>query len=348
MEKTSVSIVNVTSYTGLELIRLLSQHPVFKISSVTGRSAVGKSLRDVFPQLQDSSGTLEIVEEPGDSELAFVCLPHAAAAESVIALLKRGIKVVDLSADFRLRDAVIYQEWYKHEHPAPELLKTAVYGLCERYRKEIVEAQLVANPGCHASAAILALLPALSEGFIEPAPIIDSKTGISGAGRGAKLESLYAEVNEDTSAYGLGGHRHLPEIVQELDAGAIVGGHRIKEPSRVTFVPHLVPMTRGILATCYADLRIELSTEDVQEKYREYYKSEAFIHIVEEPPHTKWSYGSNHVFIYPSVDIRTKRLIVVVGLDNLIKGASGQAIQNGNLMMGLPEASGLISRGIYP
>src|SRR5438874_7204381 len=241
----SVSIVNVTSYTGLELLRLLSQHPQFVVSSVTARSAVGKRLYEVFPQLSVMANTqidpqLVITEEPGQIDLAFVCLPHAAAAESVITLLERGTKVIDLSADFRLRDAALYEEWYKHVHPAPALLESAVYGLCERYRSAIEGASLVANPGCYATAAILGLAPALAAGIIAPDVIIDAKSGVSGAGRSPTPGTHYAEVNEDVSAYSLAGHRHLPEITQELEAAAQSGGHPVNrlQPLRLPFIPH--------------------------------------------------------------------------------------------------------------
>src|SRR6266446_9894981 len=223
----SVSIINITSYTGLELLRLLAQHPQFVLTSVTGRSAAGKQLNEVFPQLGivafgglANASNLVITEEPEQTDLAFVCLPHAAAAESIVTLLERGIKVVDLSADFRLRDVTQYEEWYKHIHPAPALLETAVYGLCERYRERIAGADLVANPGCHATAAILGLMPALAAGIVTPSAIIDSKTGVSGAGRSLTLGTHYAEANEDVSAYSVSGHRHLAEIVQELEAAA--------------------------------------------------------------------------------------------------------------------------------
>src|SRR5260370_9519118 len=229
---TTVSIVNVTSYTGVELLRLLWQHPQFSVTSVTARSAAGKRLSEVFPQLgvrgrmrgeTNANAELLITEQPEQTDLAFVCLPHAAAAESVLTLLERGTKVVDLSADFRLHDVTIYEEWYKHTHPAPALLESAVYGLCERYRERIGSASLVANPGCYATAAILALLPAVSTNIIAPDLIIDAKSGISGAGRSPTLSTHYAEANEDVSAYSLTGHRHLPEITQELEAASLAG-----------------------------------------------------------------------------------------------------------------------------
>ncbi len=316
----TVSIVNVTSYTGLELLRLLAQHPQFTVTSVTAR---------------------------------IVCLPHAAAAQTAITLLEKGTKVVDLSADFRIHDASVYEEWYKHTHPAPLLLETAVYGLSERYRNQIKETNLVANPGCHATAAILGLIPALATGLIDPDIIIDSKTGISGAGRSPSFTTHYSEANEDVSAYSLTGHRHLPEITQELEAAAAVGGHPVNGNLRVTFIPHLIPMTRGILATCYADLKLHASqgvptTAEMRALYQEYYANEPFINVVDQPPHTKWTYGSNHCFIHPVVDVRTKRLIVISCLDNLVKGASGQAVQNANLLYGLPETSGLASLAVFP
>jgi N-acetyl-gamma-glutamyl-phosphate reductase len=362
----TVSIVNVTSYTGLELLRLLALHPQFVVTSVTARSAVGERLGEIFPQLQaaprvnveDGHRTravdpnLVITEEPQQTDLAFVCLPHAAAAEMDIQLLQRGTKVVDLSADFRLHDVAVYEQWYKHTHPAPALLETSVYGLCERYRDTIRQTSLVANPGCHAITAILALLPAVAAGIIEPDIIIDSKSGISGAGRSLSLSTHYAEANEDVSAYNLDGHRHMPEIKQEVEAAASEG-YASEEGFAITFVPHLIPMTRGILSTSYATLRKNASqrptsTEEVRALYRQYYEGEPFVHVVDQPPHTKWTYGSNHCFIHPIIDTRTNRLIVVSCLDNLVKGAAGQALQNANLLCGLPETSALNAIGINP
>ena len=385
----TVSIVNVTSYTGLELLRLLAGHPQFAVTSVTGRSAAGKPLTEVFPHLNIATKTgvgaqyylsslltrsvetlsrcsdgyqghiaptpadLMITEEPEATDLAFICLPHTAAAEAALPLLKRGTKVVDLSADFRLRNVTVYEEWYRHQHPAPALLESAVYGLCERYRERIQEASLVANPGCYATAAILALLPALSAGIIEPDIIIDAKSGVSGAGRGLTLGTHYAEANEDISAYSLNGHRHLPEITQELEAAALAGGQPVHSGLRITFVPHLVPMTRGILATCYADLKADAlprisTTTEVRSLYEEYYAGEPFVQVVDQAPHTKWTYGSNQCFIYPMVDTRTRRLLVISCLDNLVKGAAGQAIQNANRLYGLPETTGLSAVALYP
>jgi len=317
---------------------------------------------------------LVITEDAAPTDLAFVCLPHAAAAEAVLTLLERGTRVVDLSADFRLREASVYEEWYRHSHPAPALLESAVYGLCERYRERIEGASLVANPGCYATAAILGLLPAVAAGIIKPDVIIDAKSGISGAGRSPTPGTHYAEVNEDVSAYSLNGHRHLPEITQELEAAARAAGHPLDQALRITFIPHLVPMTRGILATCYADLNSEGAIMDVDRRsgqrladksavgcdksaptsaevrslYEEYYADEPFVQVVDQAPHTKWTYGSNQCFIYPMVDARTRRLLVITCLDNLVKGAAGQAIQNANRLYGLPETTGLPTVAVYP
>ncbi len=354
----TVAIVNVTSYTGLELLRLLAQHPQFVVTSVTGRSAAGKRLDDVFPQLRATLQTpgqvvpaidpsLVLSEEPAQTDLAFICLPHATAAETGARLLARGVKVVDLSADFRLRDVGTYELWYKHTHPVPALLDSAVYGLCELHREQIRGASLVANPGCYATAAILALAPAFAAGIIEPGAIIDAKSGVSGSGRSLSLSTHYAEVNEDISAYKVTGHQHLPEITQELEAAA----GSLNSALRLTFMPHLVPMTRGILATCYADLRSDqraLTTNDARALYERYYADEPFVHVVDQSPHTKWSYGSNHCFIHPVVDARTQRLVIISCLDNLVKGAAGQAVQNANLLYGVPETAGLTALGVNP
>jgi N-acetyl-gamma-glutamyl-phosphate reductase len=363
MNVKTVSIVNVTSYTGVELLRLLAHHPEFVVTSVSARSSTGKKLEEIFPQLRvlsmpsrtaDSIAvdpTLVITEEPGTTDLSFVCLPHAAAAEAVVHLLEQGIKVVDLSADFRLHDAEEYARWYNHAHPAPALLETAIYGLCEFYRERIEQARLVANPGCYATASILALIPAFAECIIEPDIIIDAKSGVSGAGRTLSLNTHYAEVNEDVSAYSLSGHRHLPEITQELVLAAKDGGHGLQQPPRITFIPHMMPMTRGILATCYGTLRpdaAKLTTADVQKLYVDYYGREPFVRVVDQSPHTKWTYGNNFCFIHPFVDAPTGRLVVLSCLDNLVKGAAGQAIQNANRMYGLAEMAGLEMVAVYP
>jgi len=342
--KTRVGIINVTGYAGVELARLLYQHPGVELASVTGRSAAGQKLDTVFPHLISQ---LTIEAELGQVELAFSAMPHKESAEAIIPLINAGIKVVDISADFRLKDAKAYPDWYGFVHPAPQLLSQAVYGLTELYREQVSSAQLVANPGCYPTGAILALAPAVKEGIIEPDIIIDSKSGVSGAGRSLSLQTHFSEVNEDVSAYSLGGHRHLPEIIQEI---SLLG---FKSPS-VTFVQHLIPMTRGILTTAYAPLvsrKIaagEKGEKELRQLYLDFYKDEPFVRIATSPPHTKHTWGNNLCLIYPTIDQRTNRLIVISCLDNLVKGAAGQAIQNMNLMLGLPETTGLEALAIYP
>jgi N-acetyl-gamma-glutamyl-phosphate reductase len=346
MDKPNVGIINVTGYAGVELARLLCQHPDVWLTSVTGRSTAGKKLRDIFPHL--NSGDMVIEENLEKVDLVFSAMPHKESAEVLIPLLDTETKVVDISADFRLKSTDDYPQWYGFTHPAPRLLEKAVYGLTELYREQIKTAQLVANPGCYPTGAILALAPAVKSGLIEPDIIIDSKSGLSGAGRSLSLPTHYAEANEDTTAYALGGHRHLPEIIQELEL------LNKKFTPSITFVPHLVPMTRGILTTAYATLvpgKIaggRSGDEELIVLYRNFYKDQPFVRLVESPPHTKQTLGSNLCFIYPTIDRRTGRLIVISCMDNLVKGAAGQAIQNMNIMLGLPEEAGLEALSIYP
>jgi len=334
-----VGIINVTGYTGVELARLLHQHPEVELASVTGRSTAGQNLSEVFPHLADIGLTIEA--ELGKVELAFSAMPHKDSAQEVIPLIKKGIRVVDISADFRLKDASQYQRWYGFSHPSPQLLKEAAYGLPELHRAEIASAKLVANPGCYPTSAILALAPAVKAKLIGAHIIIDSKSGISGSGRSLDLASHYAEVNEDTSAYALEGHRHLPEITQEL-----MGLN--PQPPSITFVPHLVPMTRGILSTCYAPLAKKVGEKELKKLYTDFYKDEPFVRVTDSPPHTKHTWGSNICLVYPTIDPRANRLVVVSCIDNLVKGAAGQAIQNMNIMLGLPETTGLEALAVYP
>ena len=279
MSKTKVGIINVTGYAGMELARLLYQHPEVELVSVTGRSAAGERLSRVLPHLAQLDLTVEA--ELGDVDLAFSAMPHKGSAKEVISWLNRGVKVVDISADFRLKDSAEYQQWYDFTHPAPQLLEQAVYGLPELYRSQIASARLVANPGCYPTGAILALAPAVKEGLIKPDIVIDSKSGVSGAGRTLSLPTHYSEVNEDVAAYALEGHRHLPEIIQELKL------LRPEQPPSVTFIPHLVPMTRGILSTCYASLASgkvaagKKGEEELRQLYLDFYRDEPFIKIVE-------------------------------------------------------------------
>jgi N-acetyl-gamma-glutamyl-phosphate reductase len=346
MSKIKVGITNVTGYAGVELARLLSQHPGVELTSVTGRSAAGKKLGEVFPHLV--SLNLMIQTELSKVDLAFSAMPHQQSAKEIIPLLKQGTKVVDISADFRLKNETEYPNWYDFTHPAPELLEEAVYGLTELYRDHIASSRLVANPGCYPTSAILALAPAVKAGVIKPEIIIDSKSGVSGAGRSLSLKTHYSEANEDTTAYALAGHRHLPEIIQEL---GILSPNQLLA---ITFVPHLLPMTRGILTTCYAPLvpgKLSLNQEGeekLKQIYQDFYMGEFFVKVVDIPPHTKYTWGSNFCLVHPTIDYRTGRLVVVSCIDNLVKGAAGQAIQNMNLMLGLPETTGLESPATYP
>ena len=343
-----VGIINVTGYFGSELARLLHRHPDASITSVTGRSAAGQKLGDVFPHL---SG-LDMIIQPeldGSLDMAFSALPAKASAEAVIPLLEDSIKVVDISADFRLRQPSDYEEWYGVAHPGPQYLKEAVYGLSELNRPEVAQARLVANPGCYPTSAILALAPAVRAGLIAPDIVIDAKSGASGAGRGLSIGTHFSEMNENVMAYSVEGHRHLPEITQEL-------GKLSPEKATidVTFLPHLIPMTRGILTSCYARLDPDAFSSwqeagtRVRELYMDFYSGEPFVKVTSSPPQTKHTLGNNVCLLYPTVDVRTGRLIVISCLDNLVKGGAGQAVQNMNLMFGLSETSALDALAVYP
>ena len=341
-----VGIINVTGYAGSELARILYRHPHVEISSVTGRSAAGQKLGSVFPHL--SALDLNITEDLADDvDVVFSALPHKASAEAVIPLLAKGTRVIDISADFRLKQANQYEEWYGVQHPDPSYLEDAVYGITELHEEEISRAQLIANPGCYPTSAILAMAPAVKLGLIEPDIVIDSKSGVSGAGRGLSMSTHYSEVNENTMAYSLAGHRHLPEITQEL---ALLTDQALE----ITFLTHLVPMTRGILSSCYSRLKqghtlMNTGTiSDVKEAYKEFYKDHPFVVITDTPPQTKQTLGNNQCLIHPTIDLRTNRLIVISCIDNLVKGAAGQAVQNMNLMYQLPEETALDSLAVYP
>lgn len=341
-----VGIVNVTGYAGLEMARLVLQHPKVELTQVTGRSAAGQRLADFFPHLLDTDLVIQESIE-GSVDVALLALPHKASAEIAPDLLARGCKIVDISADFRLKDVSSYEQWYKVTHPCPELLAEAVYGLPELHRDEMAKARLVAGPGCYPTSAILGMAPAF--GLIEPDIIVDAKSGVSGSGRSLSLSNHFSEVNENVQAYGLSGHRHLPEMVQEMRVAAVASGQADDaEKLTVTFVPHLIPMTRGILSTCYARLRTPISASDLRERYRAFYAGHPFVRVVNQPPQTKQTWGSNYCLIYPTVDARTSRLVVVSCIDNLVKGAAGQVVQAMNLMLGFEESLGLDALPVFP
>ena len=344
----NVAVVGASGYTGVELLRLLHCHPEVAVTCITSEQSAGRPVADVFPTLRGRYGqvleNLEPVRVAEKADLVFTALPHKAAMEVVPTFLKLGKRVVDLSADYRFSDAAVYEQWYE-PHMNPENLKEAVYGLPEVRRDKIGDARLVGNPGCYPTSVILGLMPLLKNRLIDISTIIaDSKSGVSGAGRGAKVENLYCEVNEGFKAYGVGGaHRHIPEIEQEL---SLLAGERIT----ITFTPHLVPMDRGILSTIYARLTGNASLAELVKLYAEFYGGEPFVRVlpVGYVPSTAHVRGSNFCDIGLAVDSRTGRVVVVSAIDNLVKGAAGQAVQNMNIMYGFPEAMGLEGLPLFP
>ncbi|HBA86704.1 MAG TPA: N-acetyl-gamma-glutamyl-phosphate reductase [Geobacter sp.] len=343
-----VAIVGASGYTGVELLRLLHSHPEVAVTCVTSEQSAGRPVSDVFPSLRGRCDIeLENLEPVGIAEkvdIVFTALPHKAAMEVVPTFLKMGKNVVDLSADYRLHDPAVYEQWYD-KHLNPELLPDAVYGIPELRRDEIKEASLIANPGCYPTSVILGLAPLLKGKVIDPKSIIvDAKSGVTGAGRGAKVDNLYCEVNEGFRAYSVGGtHRHIPEIEQEL---SLLAG----DPLLISFTPHLVPMDRGILSTIYSMPLGKVDAADLVTLYEAFYDGEPFVRVLPfgSVPSTAHVRGSNFCDIGITVDQRTGRVIVVSAIDNLVKGASGQAVQNMNLMCGLPETLGLDILPVFP
>ena len=333
-----VAVVGAAGYAGGELVRLLAGHPSVEIASVHARERDGVAVETELPHLAPLGLSFRD-GEPDGVQVAFLALPHGASAEYAPRLLERGVTVIDIGADFRLRDADAYRTWYGAVHAAPLLLTDAVYGLTEWNRAALCGAKLVANPGCYPTAALLALAPFARAGLLSGEVIVDAKSGISGAGRGAGADYLFTELTESTRAYGLGGHRHQPEIEQGLaDAGAAVP---------LTFVPHLVPQSRGILATCYVSLADDLDDEALTTLLRDAYDAEHFVHVSAAPPATKQATGSNHAFVHAR-RVGARRAVVLSAIDNLGKGAAGQAIQNMNVVLGLDETAGLGSLGLHP
>jgi len=337
-----VGIINVTGFAGMEAARLLWNHPQARITSVTGRSLAGRRLGEVLPHLAVYGDMPITAEIEGDVDVVMSALPTAASAEACAPFVRAGVPVIDIAADFRLKDPAAFEQWMGQPHPAPELLPSAVYGLPELNRDAIRGAKLVANPGCYPAAAILALAPAVAAGILGNQIVVDAKSGISGAGRGTGGGYAYSDVNEDVSAYKIANHNHQPEIAQELAA------LREAPAPKVTFVPHLVPMTRGIHATCYAPLARAVSTAEVLAIYRDFFAGAPFTRVVDSPPHTKYTLGNNMCLVHPAVDERNGMLVAVGVLDNLVKGAAGQAIENMNLMLGLDQTAGLSLAAVYP
>ncbi|MCC9609236.1 N-acetyl-gamma-glutamyl-phosphate reductase [Blastopirellula sp. JC732] len=333
-----VGILGATGYTAFELARILLRHNGAKITALTTRQDDRPHVSSVHPQL---TGRLDLhLENLSLDELAercdciFGCLPHAASAAVVPGLLERGLKVVDLSADYRLRDVAVYEKWYGEKHPDPARLPNSVYGLPELFRDTIRGAELIANPGCYPTSATLALAPLLKNGMIQPTDIlVDSKSGVSGAGRTPKLGTLYCEVNESFSAYGVGTHRHMPEIEQNLQQAS-------GQKCSVIFTPHLVPMDRGILSTCYAKPTGPVTTAEAIAALREFYADEPFVQVIDGMPATKSVSGTNYCHL--TARVVNDRIIVIAVIDNLIKGASGAAVQNFNLMYDLAETTALV------
>ena len=342
-------VAGATGYAGVELIRLLGLHPEVQLVLAGTESYQGQEVAAVYPHLRgrvDLVGQEAAAEALSQCDVVFTSLPHGVTMALAPDVLGAGGRLIDLGADFRLRDVATYEAWYKKEHTAPELVAEAVYGLPELYREQVRDARLVANPGCYPTACALAAAPLLKAGVVSPQGIIfDAKSGVSGAGRGVNLGVHFSEVNENLKAYNIAGdHRHTPEIEQTLSDLA-------GEPVVVSFTPHLVPMTRGILATGYFTLTKACTTEQLVDLFREFYAREPFVRVrpAGDLPTTKQVWGSNYCDIGLKVDPRTGRVLVVSVIDNLVKGAAGQAIQNMNLLFGLPETTGLLEAApVYP
>ncbi len=341
-------IIGATGYAGSELVRILLGHKEVEIKWYGSRSYVDQKYASVYQnffELVDEKCMEDDMEALADQvDVIFTATPQGLCASLINEHILSKVKIIDLSADFRLKDVKVYEEWYKIEHKAPQYIQEAVYGLCEINREDVKKARLVANPGCYTTCSILTCYPLVKEGLIDPNTlIIDAKSGTSGAGRGAKVDNLFCEVNENMKAYGVATHRHTPEIEEQL-------GYACEQEIRLNFTPHLVPMNRGILATAYASLKKEATYEEIKAVYDKYYQKEKFIRVLEKDvyPQTKWVEGSNYVDVNFKIDPRTNRIIMMGAIDNLVKGAAGQAVQNMNLLFGLKESEGLELVPMFP
>ncbi|MGN8961853.1 N-acetyl-gamma-glutamyl-phosphate reductase [Bariatricus sp. HCP28S3_D3] len=341
-------IIGSTGYAGGELVRILTGHKDVEIKWFGSRSYIDKKYASIYQnmfQIVDAVCMDDNMEELAEQvDVIFTATPQGLCASLVNEDILSKVKIIDLSADFRIKDVKVYEKWYGIEHKSPQFIEEAVYGLCEINREDIKKARLVANPGCYTTCSILTAYPLAKEGLIDmDTLIIDAKSGTSGAGRGAKVPNLFCEVNENMKAYGVASHRHTPEIEEQL-------GYAYNKEVVLNFTPHLVPMNRGILATEYAKLTREVSYEEVKAIYDKYYGSEKFIRVLDKDvcPETKWVEGSNYVDIGFKIDPRTNRIIMMGAIDNLVKGAAGQAVQNMNLVFGLPEDEGLNLVPMFP
>jgi N-acetyl-gamma-glutamyl-phosphate reductase len=346
----SVGIIGASGYTGAELLRLCARHPDLQVELATGDTQAGTAVADLYPSLAAGYRDTRFDRyEPGVADgldLVFLGLPHGASQAIVPELRGRVKHIVDLAADFRLKDAGLYPTWYHDAHAAPELLAEFAFGLPELFRPTLQGAELIAAPGCYVTTASLALAPALRAGFVEPTGIIvDAASGVSGAGRVPKASNAFCTVDEDFTAYGLLSHRHTPEIEQVLSTAR---DGSATTPAQVLFTPHLAPMNRGILATCYARPTAALTTDDLLEHYRAFYDGEPFVVVDQRSPSTKATLGSNSAHVTVRVDERTGWVMAIAALDNLTKGASGQAVQCANLALGLDETADLDVIGVYP
>lgn len=341
-------IIGSTGYAGQELVRLLMQHKDAEIVWYGSRSYIDQKYYDVFHNMfeivEDKCLDDNMEELAEKADVVFTATPQGLCSSLVSEEVLSKTKIIDLSADFRIKDVNRYEEWYGLKHQSPEFIAEAVYGLCEINREDIKKARLIANPGCYPTCSALSIYPMAKEGLIDMnSIIIDAKSGTSGAGRGAKVNNLYCEVNENIKAYGVATHRHTPEIEDQL---SYASGEKVV----LNFTPHLVPMNRGILVTAYADLKKDVSYEEIREIYDSYYKEEKFVRVLEKDvcPETRWVEGSNYVDVNFKIDQRTGRIIMMGAMDNLVKGAAGQAVQNMNLMFGLDEAEGLELVPMFP
>lgn len=343
-----VGIIGSTGYAGGELARLLLQRDDVEIKWYGSKSYVDQKYASIYQnmfQIVDDTCMDDNMAQLADLvDVVFTATPQGLCASLINEEILSKVKVIDLSADFRIKDVNIYEQWYKIKHPTPEFIKEAVYGLPEINREQIAHARLVANPGCYPTCSTLSIYPLVKEGLIDTDTlIIDAKSGVSGAGRGAKVDNLYCEVNESCKAYGVATHRHTPEIEEQLSYAA-------GKPVMINFTPHLIPMNRGILITAYASLKKEVTYEDLKAVYDQYYEKEQFVRVLPKDvcPQTRWVEGSNYVDVNFKIDPRTRRVIMMGAMDNVVKGAAGQAIQNMNLMFGLLENTGLKQIPLFP